>query len=182
MFFSKKSITPEEFVLFLSKQRHYVEVSAISTFQSELSYAGDIDRLKYEALLFAMWLITLTIARSKESFKDYFHIKMIEAFKVNPELKDKFVMELDKRYKAYFKAFEIWMSAPEKGYVLGSVMVEIIKNQNVASIIEGKYPQVGAVEAFKATTLFSSLYKEISDSVEALNKQYKFDLVYNEGK
>lgn len=168
----KKKLTLEQFVDSLLLIRMRVEEEVIQSFEEDFEYQGEAQKLKYEARLFALWLITLCTP-PKTEIKDQLHHAFYEYLGIDDSTKEFLSEELDKRYKNYYAAFEMWQKNPGSGHMIGSVMLEIIKNQNSDFSLKDHLPLVGAFEALQATTLFGSLFKASLDSIGNLKKEYK---------
>jgi len=111
-----------------------------------------------------------------KELRDLLHDTFCEYLKCDSDVKKYFYEEVDKRYRIYFEAFNMWTKNPSSGHMMGSVMIEIIKNQNSDFSLKKYLPLVGATEALKAFMLFSTLFKMSLESIGKIKKKFKIDI------
>ena len=61
------------------------------------------------------------------------------------------------------------------GRMIGTVMIEIIKNQNPDFDLKKEIPAVGATEAFEAFKFFSLAFGNSLHFIKKLKKDFKFN-------
>ena len=170
----KKKISQEEFVKLLLKIRSEIEASAIKAFNENFEYNGDKEKLKYEAMIFSLWIVTLSTPPDKPEIKDMLHGSFSEMYWGAKENKPLFE-QIDKRYRNYYEAFNMWQRNPESGHMIGTVMIEIIKNQNPDFSLSKEIPSSDATEVLKAFALFGELFKFSLKMVGEIMKKYKIE-------
>ena len=77
------------------------------------------------------------------------------------------------RYQNYFEAFNMWRENPQNGHMIGTAMIETIKNNNPNFSFDQGIPLVGDLEVMQAFILFMSVFTLHLKSMEKLNKKYK---------
>jgi hypothetical protein len=157
----KKKMSKEDAVDMLLEIRSRIEKLTIKAFHENLNYNGDEKKLQYEAMIFSLWLITLSLPSRTYRIKKMLHYTFsweYSGIKDNDQLFE----EIYKRYDIYHGAFDIWKKDRQQDkQILGAVMVEIMKNQNSDFSLDEITSLVDPVEASKAFILFSSLVKLI---------------------
>lgn len=185
MTFFKKNITESQFVDFLLEMRSMVEEEVIKFFKNDFKYGGNENKLCYEAMIFSLWVTTISSPPNSSKIRDLLHDKHCENLNFDENTKQLFFEEIDRRYQNYYEAYNIWLGDPSVGGpVFGSVVVEIIHNQNSNfSVKEGHYkPPLGAMQNLQACALFASLFKAVKQSIGALKKSYKIDHIMRYAK
>lgn len=173
MFKFKKKISQEEFVNLLLKIRYEIEQSIIKSFNENFGYSGEEKKLMFESRIFSLWIITIALPPTSNELKDSLHDKLCKYLELDNEIKQFFFKEIDKRYKNYFTAFDMWQKNPQSGHMIGTVMIETIKNQNPNFYLKEKIPIVGDTEALEAFMLFSKLFELTLKMIGETKKKYK---------
>lgn len=121
----KKNITKDQFVDFFLEIRSRIEKEVIKFFKDDLEYKGDEKKLQYEAMIFALWLTTLGTPPNNKEIKDMLHSAFFLKY-WGVENNEPLLKQIDKRYKNYYAAFNMWQRNPQSGHMIGSVMIEIM--------------------------------------------------------
>ncbi|MCX6724338.1 MAG: hypothetical protein NT155_04210 [Candidatus Staskawiczbacteria bacterium] len=141
----------------------------IKYFKEHLECNGP--QLKDEASIFSLWLLTVCFPNFNKVFLDKLHDSFCKELKLNPGQIKLFYVEIDRRYKNYTKAYDMWMDNPKNG-VLGNVMIEIIKNKNPNFSIEKEVPIVGFTYSYGAFSLFCKLFMINLKIIDDFKKEY----------
>ena len=168
----KKKISQEEFVDLLLEVRSEIEKLAIKALNEDFNYSGDKKKLQYEVMIFSLWLITLSALSKNQEIKDMLHSTFSWRY-WGVEENEPLFKQIDKRYKNYYEAFNMWQKNSQSGYMIGTVIVETIKNQNPDFSLSEKIPTVGGIEALKATIIFGELFKVTLKMIGEIKKEYK---------
>ena len=129
MAFFKKKVTVNEFAELLLSVREKIERNIVHDIQNEFDYTEDKTDLEFEASIFSLWIMTVALPQS-ERLRDLLHEKFCEELGLDRDDKTTFYSEINKRYSNYYAAFNIWQENHKSGDMMGTVIVEIIKNQN----------------------------------------------------
>jgi len=168
---SKKRVSIENYIDLLLEVRLAVEDRLLVEFSQAFDYEGEPKKLKYEARILSLWLLCL--GHTSKDLLDRIHDTFCEYLGASQEMRDVFYQDVDQRYSNYFAAFSVWQTNPQSGLVLGSAIVETVKNQNPHfSLEEGSIPIVGATEAFIGFMLFESSFTFLLKSIEEINEKH----------
>ena len=170
MFWSKKKISGKDYVEMLLIAREEGARRLSGVFTKEFNYSGDSKLLEHEVIVFSLWLLILALPPSKYKFRDQIHDEFSKSLS-NPEKKALYE-EIDKRYRNYFEAYEVWQENPKQGGLLGAVIVEIIINQNSDFSLKEYLPKVGAMEAMKAFSIFAEYWEKNIQMIGYLEKKF----------
>lgn len=170
----KKKISQKEFVDLLLETRSKIEKLAIKFFSEDFNYSGDEKKLRYEIMIFSLWLITISTPCNNYEIKDILH-KTFSWRYWGVKKNEPLFKQINRRYKNYHEAFNIWQKNPQSGHIIGAVIVETIKNQNPNFSLNKKIPQVSDLEALKATIIFGELFKTTLKIVGEIKKKYKIN-------
>ena len=156
----KKKLSTKEFIDYLLLDtRAYTVKQTIDFFKNRLGYKGEDRYLELEANIFSLWLLTISLPPQNNELRDLLHDTYCKQVQLDPQEKKLFYEEVDKRYKIYFEAFNIWQKNPQSGHIMGGVLIEIIKNKTSNFSLKEYLPLVGANEALEAFILFGELFK-----------------------
>lgn len=176
----KKKISQNEFADILLEIRYEIEQLCIKAFNENFDYKNEKNKLIYEARIFSLWIVTITLPPSSNQLKDILHDKLCDYLKLEDKIKEFFFLEIDKRYKNYFAAFKMWQNNPQSGHMIGTVIVETIKNQNPDFSLDEIIPVVDGDEALDAFMLFSKLFEITIEMIGEIKQKYKINnLNYN---
>ena len=171
MWFKKKSMTKQEYVDFLLDIRSEIETLAIESFQ-QVFEVNDVDgKFKYEIMIFTLWIVTLCTPPKNDDIKDLMHRDFSWKYWGTTQ-NDLLFKNIDARYKNYYAAYSLWQQNPQSGHVLGTVIVEIVKNKNPSFSLSEKIPVVSDTAALEAFSLFNFLLETCLKTIHKLSKKY----------
>lgn len=124
----KKSLTINEFLDTLLEQRMLIDKALKEQVKGKDNFSGEENLLNLETKIFSLWLISLTI--KERELKEFFHQRFCDAVGLDRLQVKMFYDQIKIRYDNYNYANNSWIGNHHKGYLLGSVMTEIIVNQN----------------------------------------------------
>lgn len=173
----RKKISQEKFIDLLLEVKYKIEQLFIKAFKKDLffDYNGTEKELIFEARILSLWIVTLSIPPTDDNLKDMLHDKLCKYLGTDDKTKQYFFEEIDKRYKNYYKAFDMWQKNPQRGDMVGTVIIETIKNQNPDFSLSKKMPLVGDIEALMAFELFGKLFQLSLKMVGEIKKKYKIE-------
>jgi len=174
--FKKKSPTKEFIDYLLLDTRDYTVKQTIDFFKNRRGYQGEDKYLVMEANIFSLWLLTISLPPDNNELRDLLHDTYCKHVKLTSQEKKLFYEELNKRYKIYFEAFNMRQENHQSGNILGSVIIEIIKNKNSNFSLKEYLPLVGLIEVTEAFILFSELFKLNLKIVGEIKKKFRLDI------
>ena len=74
----KKKISQNEFADILLEIRYEIEVLCIKAFNENFDYKNEKNKLIYEAMIFSLWIVTITLPPSSNQLKDILHDKLCD--------------------------------------------------------------------------------------------------------
>ena len=173
----KKKLSPVEFIDYLLLDaRDHTRKQIIDFFKNRLGYQGQDKYLEFEATIFSLWLLTISLPPQNNELRDLLHDAYCKHAQLDSQEKKLFYEEVDKRYKIYFEAFDMWQNNPQRGDVLGGVIIEIIKNKNPNFSLKEYLPIVGINEALETHILFGELFKLNLNIVGEIKKKFRLDI------
>ncbi len=156
----KNNLSAKEFIDYLLLDaRDYTIKQTMAFFKNRLGYQGKDKDLELEATIFSLWLLTISLPPQNNELRDLLHDTYCEHARLDSPKKRLFYEAVDKRYKIYYEAFDIWQNNPQQGEILGAVIIEIIKNKNPNFSLKEYLPSVDAIEAFEAVRLITELFE-----------------------
>ncbi|MEE9215327.1 MAG: hypothetical protein V3U54_11145 [Thermodesulfobacteriota bacterium] len=166
----KKKISLDEYVDILLKAQLELEKYMLQEFHNTFEYQGEDERLKFEVRILSLWLITLF--HPSEKLRDKIHDTYCESIGISQETKDMFYKDIEQRYKNYFTAYSMWQKNPQSGHIIGTAIVETIKNQNpYFSLEKGPIPITGDTDAFNGFLFFELFFNVIVKQIVKLKKK-----------
>ncbi|MDP6884122.1 MAG: hypothetical protein QF830_08300, partial [Rhodospirillales bacterium] len=142
-------------------------------FHNELGMEYNNPTALKEATYFSLFIMLPHLDSDSKSRKIY-HDEIVKAFAPLYGLtKDEMLTEIENRYGVYFDAFDTWKRNPESGHMIGSAMVELIKNNNPNLSLGQRLPSVSDVDAMKAFNIFFMIFSLHYESMEKLHKKVK---------
>ena len=172
----KKKLSPVEFIDYLLLDtRDYNKKRTIDFFKNRLDYQGEDKYLEFEANIFSLWLLTISLPPQNNELRDLLHDTYCKHAQLDSQEKKLFYEEVDKRYKIYFEAFNMWQKNPKGGY-MGTVIIKVIKNKNPNFSWKESIPVVDAMEALEAHILFGELFKLNLKIVGEIKKKFRLDI------
>ncbi|MBU4315276.1 hypothetical protein KJ673_02620 [Patescibacteria group bacterium] len=175
MFFRKK-IKPEEFVELMLEGREEMQKMLLQIIKEDFDYSGNEKNLKFEVVIFSLWILTLSMPPSKK-MRDLLHEQFCQNISMPEAERDVFYQEIDKRYQNYFYAFNLDQKNPSG--MVGTVITEIIMNQNPNFILKNFIPTTGATDSMKAFMLFRQAYDYGIAIVDEIKNEYKIQTLFN---
>ncbi|GBE05983.1 hypothetical protein BMS3Abin10_01624 [bacterium BMS3Abin10] len=157
--FIKKKISLEDYAELLLEALIDLEKRILQDFLHR-TFECDVEdeALKYEVRIFSLWLITLRIP--SEKLRDILHDTFCTSIGANQEVKEMFYQDIDRRYRNYFTAYNMWIKNPQNGHMIGTAIIETMKNLNPNfSLEKGPLPLIGAMEAHKGFLFFTSTFE-----------------------
>ena len=187
MFFKKK-ITQDLYIEILDRMCEKIGSIVAEEFQNEIEKSNNTPNVtekiniakerNAEIQFFSLWIITVSLPPENNALR----IALYESFVDRPngpnifeyceERDDKFV-EIDWRNQNYYHAFNIWRENPQSGHMIGTAMIEMIKNLNSDFLFDEGIPLVSDIEATKAFILFSKVFTLTLQSMEQLNGEVR---------
>ena len=174
-----KKFTVQEFVDLLLEMRSRIEKNGTEIFKrsEDFGFNGDEEVLEEEMRFFSLWIITLASPPNRK-IKDMLHDKFQKKYYKNK--RESLFKSIDKRYQNYYKAFNLSQENPSNSHIIGSVMVEIILNQNSNFSLDNEVPTVSDLKSNKAFNFFHSSFKSIMEEIKRIRKDYEIDHLIND--
>ena len=166
----RKKISKDEFIELMLELRYEIEKSSTLYFKEELDCHENEKRLKFEIMIFSLWIVTTLMPSGKAEMKDLLHDKFSE--KHWGQIAKSLFEEIDKRYTQYYKAFEMWQQNPQNGHMIGSVMIEMIKKHNTDFSLYDRFPLSDGNDCLKAFILWGKLVEHSSSVIEEIKRRY----------
>ncbi len=173
MFFKKK-ITREMYVeILLGLMKDIIKVVG-DEFNNGFGMRHENPSSLKEATIFSLWIMTISLPPGDDNIRDMLHDEVAKSFAPLFEVtEDEILIEIDKRYRNYFEAFNMWQRNPQNGHMIGSAIIEMIINDNPDFSFNQSIPQVSDLEAMKAFNIFMMVFTLHLKSIEKLNKKVK---------
>ena len=135
-------------------------------------YRGNKRQLSLEATILSLWIIT--VALPSDELRYSLHEAFCDLLKLTPEEKHLFLQAVDKRYKIYFKAFNMWQDNHSR-LVLGGAILEIIQNGNLDTTLSSII--VDANASFVVNVTILHLLEVTLEKIADLKKKYDIEFL-----
>ncbi len=131
-----------------------------------------------EKQIFSLWILTISLPPGDNELRDILHDAFLETGAGQSILgdnqdEDEMFAAIGIRYQNYFEAFNMWQKNPQNGHMIGTAMIETIKNNNPNFSFDQGIPLVGDLEAMQAFSLFMTVFTLHLKSMEKLDKGFK---------
>ena len=130
----KKKISEEDYLKSLLDLRKKIDGNFQTSIknwfvQENVSFNLDEKHLKYDIVIFTLWIVSLTIQSDK--CKNKFHsLYCKDVGLVENEMIDVFYDDINLRYENYYYGYNLWAKNHKNGTILSNIFTEIILKQN----------------------------------------------------
>ena len=166
----RKNLTISEYLDILLEQRMLIDKTLKEHVKEETDFDGDEKVLNLEAIIFSLWLISLTI--DERELKEMFNQRFCNEVGLDRIQMQNFYELIKIRYDNYNYSFNCYAKNPRSGHILGGVMTEIIVNQNPNFSANEKLPMTDCVIDMGMAMFFSLWFNSTLDFILKIKENY----------
>ena len=168
----KRKLTIDELMKILVKACNDINELTKKFISEKFALSKEDKKLNFETMIFSLWMISIIIPTNK--YKDIFHEKFFKQFDFDEDHLMCIYDEMEKRYENLTYAYNMWISNPANGSILGSVMVETIINRNSEFTIQETFPKTDASLNAKMFEIFSKTFEITLGYLGEIKQKRKF--------
>jgi hypothetical protein len=162
-----------EFIDSLLVLRKRIQNIVLEDIPKTISMSVSKDKFTYETLIFSTWIVTLNL--QSNTLRDLLHSRLCTELGLSQEEINCLYLDVDKRYRNYFTAYNMWIQNHQSGYILGDTIIEImIKGNSDFSLPIDHIPLSSDIESLHAFSVFSSVLKNSISEIGRLKKIYDY--------